>query len=107
MEQKFTYATRLSKKSHEDLAEMLKELLSIDADLKLNLSKLLSFLVSDFREKHFQKTKEKILMAHKDHRKEAKNTLDSLNEVQLESFMKVLEKVKKYDPLPAKLDPGP
>lgn len=95
MEEKLSYAVRLSKKAHDDLAEMLKEVLTTDADLKLNLSKLLTFVVTEFREKHFQKSKEKIIILYKDHRKEAQEALDSIPESQLESFMKMLEKMKK------------
>lgn len=92
---KINPGVRLTIEAHQLLNGMLKEVLNQDPEVKINLSKILSFIIQDYRERHFERYKEKIILIHRDKRKDAKDTLDLLPEDQLESILKMLEKIKK------------
>ncbi len=92
---KKTSVVRLSDEANNSLIEMLKELSGFDAALKINNSKLISFIVLDYREKNFEKNKEKIAQSHRDKRKDANSKLCALSEFELENVIKFLDKIKK------------
>ncbi len=87
-------AVRLSQNAYEQLSAMCEKILSQDPEVKINLSKLLSFIIEEFQGRYFEKSKERIVMLHRDKRKDAKKKLDKISEEQLESVMKVLGKLK-------------
>ena len=87
---------RLSEEGQTVLVQMLQDLnLTNDGNLKINASKLLSFIVNEFYERSFEKCKSKIIETHRDKRKDASEKLVSLSETELETVLKFLEKVKK------------
>jgi hypothetical protein len=95
---------RLSSASYQSLGEMLKGVLEKDSEVKLNLSKLLSYLVLDYHERTFEKSIDKIILVHRDKRKDAAQKLGKMNEAQLNSVMKVLEKLEKETATEIKVD---
>ena len=86
---------RLSDEASVGLGEMLKTLTSIGASLKINHSKLLSFIALDYKDRYFEKNQEKIILHHLDKRKDAQDKLVSLSENDLEAVVKFLTKLKK------------
>ncbi len=91
---KMIAAVRLSQSAYEQLSSMCENILSQDPEVKINLSKLLSFIIEEFQGRYFEKSKERIITLHRDKRKDAKKKLDKISEEQLESVMKVLGKLK-------------
>ena len=86
---------RLSDEASVGLGEMLKILTSTGAILKINHSKLLSFIMLDYKERYFEKNQEKIILHHLDKRKDAQDKLVTLSDEDLEAVVKFLSKIKK------------
>jgi hypothetical protein len=86
---------RLSNEANESLNEMLKELSGFESTLTINNSKLISYIVLDYREKCFEKNKERIAQSHRNKRKDARTKLCTLSETELESVIKFLDKMNK------------
>jgi len=98
-------AVRLSPLAHEQLNSMCQKILLKDQDAKINLSKLVSFIIAEYHNRLFEKEFKNIVSIHRDKRKEAKEVLGQITEEQLESVMKVFEKLKNNKvPLLAKQD---
>ncbi len=89
---------RLSPKAQAAISEMLTELYVIEPNLILNTSKFVSFLLSEYKEKQFDKSKDSIAHHFRDKRKDAKSKLSSLTEEELEAAIKYLTKIKKVSP---------
>lgn len=77
---------------------MLAELSVLDSDLILNTSKLVSYLLLEFKEKQFDKSKNAIAHFFRDKRKDAQAKLSSLSEEELDAAIKYLIKIKKVGP---------
>lgn len=86
---------RLTAEAQDSLEEMLKELSQQEGPPKLNSSKLISHIVLDYRERHFDKNLEKIAALYRDKKKDAKEKIGTLSEAELESVIKFLDKIKK------------
>jgi hypothetical protein len=95
MENSKSTVVRLSAQAEKDFRWMIDELTNSDPKSRLNNSKLLSFIVVDFKDKYFERTKDRILLAHRDKRKDAKDKLASLSETELEGVINYLNKIKK------------
>jgi hypothetical protein len=89
---------RLSPKAQEAMSEMLSALMALESDLILNTSKLVSYLLIDFKEKQFEKSKASIAYSFRNKRKHAKTRLSALTEEELEAAIKYLTKIKKVEP---------
>ncbi len=87
-------AVRLSPLAHEQLNFMCQQILLKDKDAKINLSKMVSYIISQYHDRFFEKELKNIISVHRDKRKEAKEVLGQITEEQLESVMKVFEKFK-------------
>jgi hypothetical protein len=98
LEKKAKSLARLSPKAQEAISEMLTDLSVIESDLILNTSNLVSFVLIEFKEKQFDRSKSAIAHHFRDKRKDAKNKLSSLTEEELEAAIKYLTKIKKVTP---------
>ena len=85
----------LSEDATNSMSEMLMELFKIDEHLKINHSKLASFILSEYRTRHFEKAKSRLVQAHQDKKKHLKNAIELLNMEELEATMKYLSKLNK------------
>lgn len=85
----------LSEDATNSMSEMLMELFKVDEHLKINHSKLASFILSDYRTRHFEKAKPRLVQAHQDKKKHLKNAIELLNMEELEATMKYLSKLNK------------
>ncbi len=90
---------RLSPKAQEAMSEMLRELTAVESDLILNTSKLVSYLLLEFKEKQFERSKVAIAYFFRNKRKHAETRLSALTEEELEAAIKYLTKIKKVDPI--------
>ncbi len=90
---------RLSPKAQKSLTEMLNELVIVEHNLTLNTSKLVSFLLIEFKDKHFEKSKQNIAYFFRNKRKHAEKRLSVLTEEELEAAIKYLTKLKKIEPV--------
>jgi len=88
---------RLSPKAQEAMGDMLGELVAFEPDLVLNTSKLVSYLLVEFKEKHFDKSKPAIAYFFRNKRKQAKKRLSALTEEELDAAIKYLTKIKKVE----------
>ncbi|MDH4468778.1 MAG: hypothetical protein QE271_12030 [Bacteriovoracaceae bacterium] len=93
MSEQKIYAVRVDHDSHEKLNMMLKDLMQSDRFLKVSLFKFLSFIIDDYHEVQYKKVKEKMILHFQDKRKVASDKLGSLPEEELESFLKLMEKM--------------
>jgi hypothetical protein len=85
----------LSEDATNSMSEMLMELFKVDEHLKINHSKLASFILSEYRTRHFEKAKSRLVQAHQDKKKHLKNAIELLNMEELEATMKYLSKLNK------------
>lgn len=85
----------LSEDATNSMSEMLMELFKVDEHLKINHSKLASFILSEYRTRHFEKAKSRLVQAHQDKKKHLKNAIELLNMEKLEATMKYLSKLNK------------
>lgn len=76
---------------------MLMELFKEDEYLKINHSKLASFILTEFHGKYFEKTKPRLLLAHQDKKKHILEKIETLDLEELDAAIKYLEKIKKTD----------
>jgi hypothetical protein len=88
---------RLSQKAQEAMNEMLNDLVTCESDLIINTSKLVSFLLIEFKEKYFERSKSGIAYVFRNKRKHAETRLSALTEEELEAAIKYLTKIKKVD----------
>jgi hypothetical protein len=88
---------RLDEEAINSMSVMLMELLSEEKNLKINHSKLASFILSEFHSKHFEKAKSRLVLAHQDKKKCIMNQIEGLGLEELEATIKYLEKIKKTD----------
>ena len=88
---------RLSQKAQEAMNEMLNDLVTCESDLIINTSKLVSFLLIEFKEKYFERSKCGIAYVFRNKRKHAETRLSALTEEELEAAIKYLTKIKKVE----------
>lgn len=90
-----TSVIRLSKDASSSLSTMLNELLKIDENLKINYSKLASYILTDFKKRSFERLKPKLAFEHQDKKKHLKGKIESLDSKELETIIKFLGKLAK------------
>ncbi len=73
---------------------MMEKLTKIDPNIKIDHSKLVSYIVVHYHEKYFNKNIKNIISFHRDSRKEIKSKLDSLTNAEIETLSKYLTKLK-------------
>ena len=85
----------LTEDATNSMSEMLVELFKVDEHLKINHSKLASFILTEYRSKYFEKSKSRLVIAHQDKKKHLKDAIELLNMEELEATMKYLSKLNK------------
>jgi hypothetical protein len=85
----------LTEDATNSMSEMLVELFKVDEHLKINHSKLASFILTEYRSKYFEKSKSRLVLAHQDKKKHLKDAIELLNMEELEATMKYLSKLNK------------
>lgn len=88
---------RLDVEAINSMSVMLMEILTEDNQLKINHSKLASYILCEFYSKYFEKAKARLVLAHQDKKKCIMNKIDGLGLEELEATIKYLEKIKKTD----------
>ncbi len=88
---------RLNEEAINSMSVMLMELFKVDEHLKINHSKLVSCIVTEFQAKHFEKAKSRFVLAHQDKKKHLKDAIEALDVEEIEATIKYLEKIKKSD----------
>jgi len=88
---------RLNEEAINSMSVMLMELLKDDQYIKINHSKLVSCIVTEFHSKHFDKARPRLILAHQDKKKHLKEAIESLGVEAIEATIKYLEKFKKTD----------
>lgn len=88
---------RLDANATNSMSVMLMELLNADKGLKVNLSKLASFILSEYHSRHFEKAKPRLIVAHQDKKKCIIDKISALDLDELDATIKYLEKLKKDD----------
>ena len=84
----------LKTSARESVDKMLSELKILEPTLRIDRSRLVSFIVIDYFEKLFTKSLKKIIEAHKDSRKQIKNKLNDLSSRELDAISKYISKMK-------------
>lgn len=86
---------RLDANATNSMSVMLMELLKADGGLKVNLSKLASFILTEYHSKHFERAKPRLIVAHQDKKKCIIDKISGLDLDELDATIKYLEKLKK------------
>jgi hypothetical protein len=73
---------------------MLEELKQMDESIKIDHSKLVSFILIDYRENYFEKNKKRIATFHRDSKEQIRGKLTGLSLEQLEAVSKYIEKIQ-------------
>jgi hypothetical protein len=92
----------LTEDATNSMSEMLVELFKVDEHLKINHSKLASFILTEYRSKYFEKSKSRLVIAHQDKKKHLKDAIEALDVAEIEATLKYLDKIKKTDDSPEK-----
>jgi hypothetical protein len=79
--------------------QMLKEIKLSGTSLKIDHSRLISFIVVDYFDIYFKKSKNKIIDAHRDSKKQIQGKLSKLNEKQLHALSRYISKIEIKDEL--------
>ncbi len=87
----------LTEDATNSMSEMLVELFKVDEHLKINHSKLASFILTEYRSKYFEKSKSRLVLAHQDKKKHLKDAIEALDVTEIEATLKYLDKIKKTD----------
>ena len=95
---------RLDVNATNSMSVMLMELLNVDKALKVNLSKLASFILSEYHARYFEKAKPRLIVAHQDKKKCIMEKISALGLEELDATIKYLEKLKKEDSSNENLD---
>lgn len=90
-----TSVVRLSAEATNSLDVMLEELLKEDKSLRVNYSKLVSFILSDFHQRSFTSFKPKLLLEYQDKAKHLKSKLKVLSSKELNAVIKYLDKLNQ------------
>ncbi len=88
---------RLTEEAINSMSVMLMQLLNQDSDLKVNHSKLASFILTEFHYKHFKKDIPRLIIANQDKKKCILDKIEGLDLQELDATIKYLEKLKKAD----------
>ncbi len=94
----------LSSDAKASSLSMLEEVKKNESDLKIDHSKLVSFIVNDYKARFFKKNLDKIVLAHRDSKKQIKNKLSDLNESQLQALSKALLKIEQENTIKSELE---
>ncbi len=86
---------RLNQEACHSMSVMLKELFKEDEFLKINNSKLASFIIFDFHQRNFEKARSKLVLAYQDKKKHLKDKIEGLDQEELDAAIKYLDKIKK------------
>jgi len=92
----------LTEDATNSMSEMLVELFKVDEHLKINHSKIASFILTEYRSKYFEKSKSRLVIAHQDKKKHLKDAIEALDVAEIEATLKYLDKIKKTDDSPEK-----
>ena len=84
----------LNKKAKDACLEMMQKIQTTNCKLKIDHSKLVSFIVAEYKEKYFSRNIDKITSFHKDSRKEINNKLNTLSHKELETLSKYISKLR-------------
>lgn len=84
----------LNENAKESCLEMMQNIQNTNDKIKIDHSKLVSFIVTEYKEKFFNRSINKIISFHKDSRKELKSKLDTLTHKELETLSKYISKLK-------------
>lgn len=87
----------LTKCAREASINMLEEIERTEKNLKIDHSKLVSYIVSEYRDKYFKKNMKKIISMHRDSKKQIKNKLSGLSDEQLLALTKAIVKIEQED----------
>lgn len=87
-----TSVVRLSTEATNSLNVMLEELLKEDKSLRINYSKLVSYILLDFHHRSFASFKQKLLLEYQDKAKHLKSKLKVLGSKELNAVIKYLDK---------------
>lgn len=90
-----TSVVRLSAEATNSLNAMLEELLKEDKSLRVNYSKLVSFILLDFHQRNFASFKPKLLVEYQDKAKHLKSKLKVLGSKELNAVIKYLDKLNQ------------
>lgn len=90
-----TSVIRLDKAASASMNTMLIELFKMDENLKINYSKLASFILTDFHRRSFERLKPKLVFEHQDKKKHLKGKIELLDSKELETIIKFLGKLAK------------
>ncbi len=88
---------RLNDDAINSMSVMLMELFKEDQHLKINHSKLASFILTEYHDKYFEKSKPRLVLAHQDKKKFIMDNIEGLDIEKLDATIKYLEKIKKVD----------
>lgn len=88
---------RLDVNSTNSMSVMLMELLNADKGLKVNLSKLASFILSEYHARYFEKAKPRLIVAYQDKKKCIMDKISAFGLEELDATIKYLEKLKRDD----------
>lgn len=86
---------RLDKEARTSVSVMIQELLEGDPHLKINHSKIASFIITDYHCRYFDKAKPRLTLIHQDKRKCLLAKIENLDMKELEATIKYLDKIKK------------
>ncbi len=86
---------RLNQEACQSMSVMLEGLFKEDEFLKINNSKLASFIICDFHQRHFDKSQSKLVLAYQDRKKHLKDKIEGLDQEHLDAAIKYLDKIKK------------
>lgn len=84
----------LKTNAKEASVSMLQELKSMELNMKIDHSKLVSYIVADYKENYFHKNKKKIANFHRDSKKQLKSKISDLTQEQLENLSKYIERMQ-------------
>ena len=90
-----TSVIRLNVDASKSLETMLEELLKEDKNLRVNYSKLASYIMLEFHKKNFDRLKPKLILAYQDKKRALKARIEGLSHDELEAAFKYLDKNKK------------
>lgn len=95
MTTKKSNAVRLTDEAFGHLGEMLRMTLEAEPGLKMNNFKLISYIVSDYKERYFIRSRERISEFHRDKKSDARNMINTLSDIELENVIRYLDKISK------------
>ena len=87
----------LNGEAKKSCLEMMRKIDTNDSRLKIDHSKLVSYIIIDYSDKYFAKNLKKIVSFHTDSRQEIKSKLNKFSNEELELLSKYISKLKPED----------